>query len=759
MTTPTPDADDRSVNDLTPASATTPANTPADTTNPTGVNTGMNGDVTTPANTTETTHGAAAGSNVVPLRPHTEIVPDAAIDGEIVDDPAEPRRPVPVDLPEDKPSWWEQISEATARPLVASWLRSGAEIRSRVVFLLRYAAHVTTFHGLRLLPVYVPVAVFRSFGAVLRGLRRVRDWVFDAESKPVRMTARDRQEFSQYMTLREARNDAVRKRSLPVLLAVLALAAVVVLAVTYLPPLWNWTLLVATLVVLGWRGAPSDRPVVSRAVNAERAPKLTSDTIITALGALGIGELNKALAKRPDAVGFPNPISRDGDGWRADIDLPPGVTAGDVIAKREELSSGLRRQLGCVWPEGDMSVHEGRLVLWVGDKDMARSKQPVWPLGKPGAVVDLFRPQPFGTDQRGRWVPVTLMFASVVIGAMPRMGKTVTLRELMLMAALDPRAVLYNYDLKGTGDLAPLAPVSHAYGVGDDPEDLERMVVEMRELREELRRRTKVIRSLPESVCPDNKVTPALAARQDLRLGPIVVAVDECQVWFEHAEYGRELEEICTDLVKRGPALGITLIAATQRPDAKSLPTGISANAILRFCLKVQGQTENDMVLGTSQYKSGVRATMFARSDRGIGYLAGEGDDAKIVRSVYKDGPEAKKIVSGARLLREQAGTITGHAAGESVDIDAERLDPLSDTLAVFQRGENKLWSDTIVTRLAELRPRSYEGWSPANLATALKPHGVKPRQVWDTDPTTGKGSNRNGYTRDALTTAKNNRE
>jgi S-DNA-T family DNA segregation ATPase FtsK/SpoIIIE len=29
--------------------------------------------------------------------------------------------------------------------------------------------------------------------------------------------------------------------------------------------------------------------------------------------------------------------------------------------------------------------------------------------------------------------------------------------------------------------------------------------------------------------------------------------VDECQVWFEHPEDGKELEEIYTDLVKRGP--------------------------------------------------------------------------------------------------------------------------------------------------------------------------------------------------------------
>ena len=97
----------------------------------------------------------------------------------------------------------------------------------------------------------------------------------------------------------------------------------------------------------------------------------------------------------------------------------------------------------------------------------------------------------------------------------------------------------------------------------------------------------------------------------------IVIGIDECQVWFEHGEYGDELREICTDLVKRGPALGITLLLATQRPDTNAIPTDISANLSIRYCLKVMGQTENDMVLGTSQYKNGIRATTFAWSDKG----------------------------------------------------------------------------------------------------------------------------------------------
>lgn len=729
------------------------------------VNTGDTNTVNTP----DTGHTAPVNGAVPPFThrpdsattpeeiPVQETVRDArgeTLNTDPVDGEAAPVA-VSVDPPEVKPSWWESIGDATARPLVANWLTSAEEFQSRAKYLVRYAAHATAFHALRV-PVYVPTACLRSFGTTGRLIARGHRWLYDAESKPVRMAARDRADVNEYMRLREARNETVRKRFLVLWLGIVLLAAIVYLCLTVLAPVWNWTLLVSVLTVLGWWGAPADKPVAGRAVDVAKAPKITSTMVEDALCSLSIGALNQAYTKGKK-IGFPNPIARDGDGWRADIDLPLGVTAGDVIAKREELSSALRRQIGCVWPEGDSKVHEGRLVLWVGDKDMSKSRQPAWPLAKPGAVVDLFKPQPFGTDQRGRWVNVTLMFSSMIIGAVPRMGKTVTLRELMLIAALDPRAILYLYDLKGTGDLAPVAPCAHAYGVGDDPEDIEVMVAEMRELRAEMRRRTKVIRSLPESVCPDNKVTPELAARKDLGLAPIVVGVDECQVWFEHPKYGKELEEICTDLVKRGPALAILGILATQRPDAKSVPTGISANAILRFCLKVLGQTENDMVLGTSQYKNGVRATMFARTDRGIGYLVGEGEDAKIVRSVYKDATDAKKIAAGARRRREDIGNVTGYAAGESVDVEAARLDPLADALAVFERGEDKLWSDTIVSRLAELRPSQYGNWTPANLATALKPYGVKPGQVWAADPVTGKGSNRNGYTRDALTTARKN--
>ncbi|SCF33969.1 cell division protein FtsK [Micromonospora mirobrigensis] len=649
--------------------------------------------------------------------------------------------------------------DAQRRPILPGWLRSRSEFTGNLTWATGLAGHGVLYHGLRV-PKYAGKLAWRApagLGRVVGGYGR---WLFDLEAEPVRQAVvraavTRPEEAKTYETLARRRDRRVRWRGLTaVALALVLLAGVGVLLAA--PPGVQIAALAVALLVFGVLGAPADRPLLDTAVVRAPVTPLTSDEVVRALAALNIPGINQALRRGDTGKRwFPAPITREnGTGWRADVELPRGVTASAVVEKREELAAALTRPLGCVWPEANAEIHPGRLVLFVADKDMSRSKQNPWPLLKSGAV-DLFKPFPFGTDPRGRAVTLTLMFASMIVGSIPRMGKTFSLRLAMLGATLDPRAWVLAFDLKGTGDLSPLEPVCHRYRAGDEDEDIAYGLAAMREIRTELRRRTKVIRELPRDLCPENKVTPDLASTKRLGLQPIVIGVDECQVWFEHPKYGDEFEEICTDLIKRGPAAGITLILATQRPDAKSLPTGISANAVLRFCLKVMGHTENDMVLGTSMHKSGIKATMFSRRDRGIGYLAGEGDDPTITRTFYIDGPTAEQVVRRARALREKAGTLTGHAAGQVVDTTAVRRDTLLDDIAaVMSDTEAKLWSEVVCDRLAGLRPEIYAGLTREQLTAALKPYGVTTGQVWGTDPDTGKGANRRGIDRAHILTA-----
>ncbi|MGH3502548.1 MAG: cell division protein FtsK [Nocardioidaceae bacterium] len=666
-----------------------------------------------------------------------------ALEGEIVD-PAADAGPA-------TPRW---RAPDARRPVVPAWAKSRAEAKAAGRWAAGYTGHVAAFHTIR-----TPAYAAKLAGRAPRGLGRTvvtsARWVFDAEGAPVRADAVRRADSAEYLRLVRLRNDRVRLRAILAGAAALAATIGILIACASGPGWTGWLLLAAALAGLGLLGGSADRPLVgqARTSSSSRPQRLTSDIVIRALSSLGVGEINKAMARGGSGISFPAPISRDGPGWRAEVDLPYGVTVAEIVERRIRLASGLRRPPGCVWPEPVDDEHAGRLVLWVGDTDMSKARQPAWPMAKTGNV-DLFAPFAFGTDQRGRWVQLTLMYVSVVIGALPRMGKTFALRLLLLAAALDPRAELHAYDLKGTGDLSPLEPVAHRYRPGDETDDLDYALADMRGLQEEMRRRTRVVRDLPRDICPENQVTPELAGRKRLRLHPIVVGVDECQVWFEHPVHGGEFEEICTDLVKRGPALGIVLMLATQRPDAKSLPTGISANVSVRFCLKVMGQTENDMVLGTSMYKNGVRATQFARKDKGIGYLVGEGEDAKIVRGVYLDAAAADKIVARARVAREAAGTLSGHALGDDHDeVKAPSYSLLDDILAVCPTddGTGKFWSETVVDRLTDLRPDAYHGWTAEQLGAALKPYGIRTSQVWGRDEH-GAGANRRGISRDDIT-------
>jgi S-DNA-T family DNA segregation ATPase FtsK/SpoIIIE len=637
------------------------------------------------------------------------------------------------------------VTDEKRRPILPAWLKDRTEFATTSKHAAGRLGYASLYHGLRLPWYGIQLAAMAPRGAC-RLIADTNRWVWDREAAPLRAHAVREEDAVEYMTLARLRGNRVRLRGLVVITAAV-FGVGFALWLLVMAPAYLYVFAAGAVLTCGYFGQQPDAPVIGPAVMRTELQKLTGMIVLRALESIGNPRITAAVKKGGDMNGmrFTSEITRDGPGYRADLDLPYGVTPEDVMEERQALASGLRRKLGCVWPSGDPDEHEGRLILWVGDKPMNETTKPAWPLLKDGQV-DLFKPVVFGNDQRMRDIMVTLMFASVVIGSIPRMGKTFLLRLLLLIAALDPRAELYAFDFKGTGDLRPLEPVCHRYRAGEDDDDVLYVLQSMRELREELRRRAKVIRGLPSHRCPESKVTPALASDKSLGLHPIVVGFDECQVPFEHEKYGDELTSICTDVAKRGPALGIVGMFATQRPDAKSLPPGISANAILRFCLKVMGHTANDMVLGTGAYKAGIRATMFTRSDRGICWMSGEGDDPLIVASAFVDAPGAEKVVVRARQLREDYGNVTGHALGQG-PAETSSLDLLGDVLKVVTADEEQVWNERVAARLAELRPDVYAGWKAENVTAALKPWGVKADQVWGTTDE-GEGKNRRGIRR-----------
>lgn len=699
---------------------------------------------------TDTIAGPVNGTPVDTTKgaPTADVPPQA-----VVDEPGQPAAPRPVDNPGLPRTG---VFTEKRRPIIPAWLRSSTDFRNTAGPAMARGWYASRYHTIRAPWYALQLGVMAPRGAA-RLLDKGRRWVWDAEAAPLRAAAVREEDEEAYMRLAKLRGDRVRLRGL-LALAALTCGAAVAITLYVLGDTWLYLAGAVGVLALGYAGQPVDAPVIGPAVTRTEVEKLTGSIVLRALDAIGNSKISAAIKKggHMDGLRFTSEITRDGPGYRADLDLPYGVTPDDVMEKREALASGLRRKLGCVWPSPDPDEHEGRLILWVGDRPMNETTKPAWPLLKAGQV-DLFQPVVFGNDQRMRNMTVTLMFAAIIIGSIPRMGKTFLLRLLLLIAALDPRADVLAFDLKGTGDLGALEPVAFRYRAGEEDDDVEYILDSLREIKAELRRRAKVIKSLPRSRCPESKVTPALASDKSLGLHPIVIGVDECQVLFEHPDHGAEIESICTDVTKRGPALGIVGIFATQRPDAKSLPPGISANAVLRFCLKVMNHQANDMVLGTGAYKGGIRATMFSRRDLGICWMSGEGDDPVIVASAFVDAPKAEQIVVRARKMREEYGNITGHAAGQG-PAAAPGMDILGDILRVFRSGEEQLWNERVAERLAPLQPDTYGGWDGAMVTAALKPWGVPVGQVWGTTDD-GQGANRRGIKKADVTAAKTRRD
>lgn len=503
------------------------------------------------------------------------------------------------------------------------------------------------------------------------------------------------------------------------------------------PAEWVWLIVAAVAVMaFGWAGRPLGKPILKQTVlPANVVPPLRAPMVTAALCTLGNSKM-----KEPDDIRLLMDVARQGAGYQIDLELPAGVPAYFVQEKRTEFAAALRRELGCVWPSVGRR-HPGHLSLYVSDEPMSKAKQAPWPLLKDGGV-DLFQPVPMFTNNVGSWIPATFAYTGWVVGAVPRMGKTYLVRQFGLVAGLDVRAKVLAFDLKGTGDLSPLAKFAHAYSVGDEPEDIEIQLEWMRWVRAEMRRRTKLVRELTLEENPEKgKVTSVLATRSPKTYGPIVVCIDECQVWFEEQAEKAVRDEfigICRDLIKRGPALGIVVMFATQKPDAKSIPSAIADNASARVCFKVNGQISNDQVLGTSSYNQGIRATQFGFEDKGVAYYRGEGADALIVRSVNGlDATAADKVADRARALRIAASLLTGEAAGEEQEQQEPQADLREDARFVLdspEHGGRSMSLAGLCERLDLLRPGIWGHLDVDALGAALRAAGVTPASVYCAD-------------------------
>jgi hypothetical protein len=653
--------------------------------------------------------------------------------GLVIDGPWTPRVGAVLDAEPTTPLIATEVSSVPAvfvRPARRRAALVSDPLRTPAVFTDRSVASAHAVYSLRVAGRLAARGPFRLGGAAIvgaaRGSARWWHWVW-ADDLAAHLADADGKLGREVFVIREHRQTRWRISG-----AVLGTAGVGEAVGWWLTgdtvALVSGAALLGGLALAGRRRGP-DAPKLLDGIERDIRLELAPEHLNAAFRAAGLLRADVALILRA-------PVTRDraGRGWETVFDLPMGggKTAAHAIAKRDVIAAELgvdEIQLILSRIRAGDGGNGKRLSLWVCDDDPYIGR----PLPSPLARMerfDFWGPVPFGRDARASRVEIPLLWQSAFFGGLPRRGKTFSMRLLVAAAVLDPWCRIYLADGKGGADFRALAGVAHRYVRGADEADLEAFEAMLDELIGEMSRRFALFATLPTSQCPEGKLTPDIMRRYNMPLIPVVI--DELQEYFEALETEKDRARIIGKLARiarRGPAAGLIPVYASQRPDAKSVPTKLREIVSFRYCTQVIDKTSSDMVLGDGKAAAGADASVLSEDHVGVGVLVTGPASFVTVKADLLDGAGFEAVCTRGRALRVAERTLTGQAAGDigTAAAEAGYVIPqvIGDVMEAFG-ARTRMWTADLLAALVNLDEDTYGDWDADKLAADLEVAGVK---------------------------------
>ena len=316
-----------------------------------------------------------------------------------------------------------------------------------------------------------------------------------------------------------------------------------------------------------------------------------------------------------------------------DLALSPGCTASDLAKRTESLAVALSAASVRVT---ENRLAAGRVQLVVADRDPLAGTAIPWPWLGIGRV-HLWGGLPFGYDEDDGLVILQLAGHHLLLGGEPGAGKSNALSLVVASAALDPDVELWCFD----GKLVELAAWKDSARrfVGADLDEAAEALGELRSVMEE-RYSTLLERGL-------RKVD------RETGLGLIVVVIDELALYTQGKGKVRdEVVELLRDIVARGRAAGIVVVAATQKPASDIVPTSIRDLFGCRLAMRCSTRDASDTVLGAGWAAEGFTASNLDPATRGVGYLLAEGSLPVRMRCFVLEDRHVHALQRRAELLR-----------------------------------------------------------------------------------------------------------
>lgn len=328
-------------------------------------------------------------------------------------------------------------------------------------------------------------------------------------------------------------------------------------------------------------------------------------------------------------------------GERFEARLPPGSSVPELERASEVIAAALRiRDLRVRRAPDNASLAN----IVIARRDPLAVGPPLhWP--QAGATqACLWRPIPVGVGEDGHAVSVLLPERNLLLGGEPGAGKSVALSLLVAIAALDPGCKLWLLD----GKLVELATWSRCAD-GNAGVSVAEAIDVLGSLQKEMDQRyAQLLRGGKRKVAQGDGL-------------PLhVVVVDELAHYLTTSDRKERTEfaDLLRDLVSRGRAAGIIVLAATQKPSADVVPTSIRDLFGFRWAMRCSTPQASDTILGSGWASAGYSAADIDPASRGVGYLLHEGGIPQRIRSYYLDDMALASISKRAETHRGQRPTV-----------------------------------------------------------------------------------------------------
>lgn len=401
----------------------------------------------------------------------------------------------------------------------------------------------------------------------------------------------------------------------------------------------------------------------------------------------------RLLAKALSAAGTKAPVKAfasqvTGAGERFELAFLPGGHAND-LPKPEAIASALGAR--------EVVIRPNPRNAQLATIEVKRRDPFATPIATPliGATRRFLDGIPIGVDEDGQEILLHLIWKNLLIGGVPDAGKSVLMQSIVAVAAADPEVDVYFFDGKQGVEMFDWIPIAKAFVESD--------------LMEAVRVLTAIEKIMDRRY--DSMKDPG-ARRRKIRLDGSerlqVVFIDELATYLcdgvdrEEIVLQKVILKILKNMVRKGRAAGVIVVAATQRPSVKVVDGDLRDLFAYRVALRCMTPTSSNIILGEGMAGHGYDASAIPDSNPGEGWLLSERKVPRRFRAYNVDDNDLFTLVMQARAARQgdaksQPSAVVGNAVGDaSVQVAAAPGFPVGNgvpaeklTLVVEQLNDN----------------------------------------------------------------------